>query len=127
MEPLTFDEAVHESIVNILGSWGFWLFASIIIIIFQSSIKDLAYGFTWRIGSGFRKNTIVNLDGEYARISHLGLFKTEFIVYYWDKENQKHVVGGESFPVPNFRLRDMNIRIPLPILDLPVELRKVVK
>jgi hypothetical protein len=81
-------------------------------------------GLLFRIGSRYDKYDIVIIDDLYARINHIGWFKTDFTVY---RIEDNKVVGGEIMVVQNSELRKAKIREPLTLLDIPKTLRDVAK
>ena len=67
------------------------------------------------IGSDYKEDDVVYVDGKPGRIVRVGLTKTVFFIY--DVVEGK-VVGGSKLVIQNERLAGLNIEKPLPQLDL---------
>ena len=103
----------------------YWIAVPLVLLTFlRSFIEEFIAGVLWRFKSGYDNYEVVEIEDEYARIMHMGLFRTEFNVYLI-KDNK--VVGGSVMSVLNSELRKMKIKQPLALLDIPEELRKIVK
>ncbi len=93
-----------------------WMFlAGLIILMFKSSIEKLAAALFMFIGSDYKEDDVVYVDGKPGRIIRVGLTKTVFFIY--DIVDGK-VVSGNKLVVQNERLSSLNIEKPLPNLDL---------
>ena len=93
-----------------------WLFiAGLVALMFKSSIEKLAASLFVFVGSDYKTDDVVYIDGKPGRIVRLGLTKTVFFIY--DVVDGK-VTGGSKLVVQNERLARLNIEKPLPNLDL---------
>jgi len=102
----------------------FWLICSLFLLsLGKEFLLNIVTGVLWRYKSGYENNEIVCIDGEWARINHIGMMRTDFIVYKWDGDM---IVGGDSMTVLNSDLRKMKIKQPLPMVDIPKTLRKAI-
>jgi hypothetical protein len=82
---------------------------------FKSSIEKLAAALFMFVGSDYKEDDVVYVDGKPGRIVRVGLTKTVFFIY--DVVDGK-VVGGSKLVVQNERLASLNIEKPLANLDL---------
>ena len=82
---------------------------------FKSSIEKFAAALFMFIGSDYKEDDVVFIDGKPGRIVRVGLTKTVFFIY--DVVDGK-VVGGSKLVIQNERLSGLNIEKPLPQLDL---------
>lgn len=109
-------EKVLESTAQDLTGKYVWLFiAGLAVLIFKSSIEKLAAALFMFIGSDYKEDDVVYVDGKPGRIVRVGLTKTVFFIY--DVVDGK-VVGGSKLVVQNERLAGLNIEKPLANLDL---------
>ena len=93
-----------------------WLFiVGLIALMFKSSIEKLAAALFMFVGSDYKEDDVVYVDGKPGRIVRVGLTKTVFFIY--DVVDGK-VVGGSKLVVQNERLASLNIEKPLANLDL---------
>jgi uncharacterized membrane protein len=93
-----------------------WLFiVALIALMFKSSIEKLAASLFIFMGSDYKTDDVVYVDGKPGRIVRLGITKTVFFIY--DVVDGK-VVGGSKLVVQNERLASLNIEKPLANLDL---------
>ena len=109
-------EKVLESTAQDMTGKYVWMFlAGLVILIFKSSIEKLAAALFMFIGSDYKEDDVVYVDGKPGRIVRVGLTKTVFFIY--DVVEGK-VVGGSKLVIQNERLAGLNIEKPLPQLDL---------
>ena len=109
-------EKVLESTAQDMTGKYVWMFlADLVILIFKSSIEKLAAALFMFIGSDYKEDDVVYVDGKPGRIVRVGLTKTVFFIY--DVVDGK-VVGGSKLVIQNERLAGLNIEKPLPQLDL---------
>ena len=109
-------EKVLESTAQDMTGKYVWMFlAGLVILIFKSSIEKLAAALFMFIGSDYKEDDVVYVDGKPGRIVRVGLTKTVFFIY--DVVDGK-VVGGSKLVIQNERLSGLNIEKPLPQLDL---------
>jgi hypothetical protein len=109
-------EKVLESTAQDLTGKYVWLFiAGVIALMFKSSIEKFAAALFMFIGSDYKEDDVVFIDGKPGRIVRVGLTKTVFFIY--DVVDGK-VVGGSKLVIQNERLSGLNIEKPLPQLDL---------
>ena len=109
-------EKVLESTAQDLTGKYVWLFiAGVIALMFKSSIEKFAAALFMFIGSDYKEDDVVFIDGKQGRIVRVGLTKTVFFIY--DVVDGK-VVGGSKLVIQNERLSGLNIEKPLPQLDL---------
>ena len=109
-------EKVLESTAQDMTGKYVWMFlAGLVILMFKSSIEKLAAALFMFIGSDYKEDDVVYVDGKPGRIVRVGLTKTVFFIY--DVVDGK-VVGGSKLVIQNERLAGLNIEKPLPQLDL---------
>ncbi len=109
-------EKVLESTAQDMTGKSVWMFlAGLVILIFKSSIEKLAAALFMFIGSDYKEDDVVYVDGKPGRIVRVVLTKTVFFIY--DVVEGK-VVGGIKLVIQNERLAGLNIEKPLPQLDL---------
>jgi len=109
-------QQVLESTAQDMTGKYVWMFiAGLIILIFKSSIEKLASALFMFIGSDYKEDDVVYIDGKPGRIVRVGLTKTVFFIY--DIVDGK-VAGGSKLVIQNERLASLNIEKPLPQLDL---------
>lgn len=109
-------ESVLESTAqDITGKYTWMFLTGLIVLIFKSSIEKLASALFMFIGSDYKEDDVVYIDGKPGRIVRVGLTKTVFFIY--DVVDGK-VVGGSKLVIQNERLSSLNIEKPLPQLDL---------
>jgi hypothetical protein len=93
-----------------------WMFiAGLVILIFKSSIEKLAAALFMFVGSDYKEDDVVYVDGKPARIVRVGLTKTVFFIY--DVVDGK-VVSGNKMVIQNEQLAGLKIEKPLANLDL---------
>jgi uncharacterized membrane protein len=109
-------QQVLESTGQDLTGKYVWLFiVGLIALMFKSSIEKLAAALFMFVGSDYKEDDVVYVDGKPGRIVRVGLTKTVFFIY--DVVDGK-VVGGSKLVVQNERLASLNIEKPLANLDL---------
>ena len=111
---------IHQQVLEATGQdlagKYVWLFiVGLIALMFKSSIEKLAAALFMFVGSDYKEDDVVYVDGKPGRIVRVGLTKTVFFIY--DVVDGK-VVGGSKLVVQNERLASLNIEKPLPNLDL---------
>jgi len=100
---------------DMVGKYGWMFLAGLVVLMFKSSIEKLAAALFMFIGSDYKEDDVVYVDGKPGRIVRVGLTKTVFFIY--DVVDGK-VVSGNKLVVQNERLAGLNIEKPLPNLDL---------
>jgi uncharacterized membrane protein len=109
-------QQVLESTGQDLTGKYVWLFiVGLIALMFKSSIEKFAAALFMFIGSDYKEDDVVYVDGKPGRIIRVGITKTVFFIY--DVIDGK-VVGGSKLVVQNERLASLNIEKPLANLDL---------
>lgn len=112
----TISQSVLENTAQDMTGRYVWMFiAGVIVLMFKSSIEKLAAALFMFIGSDYKEDDVVYVDGKPGRIVRVGLTKTVFFIY--DVVDGK-VVSGNKLVVQNERLAGLNIEKPLPNLDL---------
>jgi len=116
MDTNIISQNVLESTAQDLTGKYVWLFiVGLIALMFKSSIEKFAAALFMFIGSDYKEDDVVYVDGKPGRIVRVGLTKTVFFIY--DVVDGK-VVGGSKLVIQNERLAGLNIEKPLPQLDL---------
>ena len=100
---------------DITGKYTWLFIAGLIALLFKSSIEKLASALFVFIGSDYKEDDVVFVDGKPGRIVRVGFTKTVFFIY--DVVDGK-VVGGSKLVIQNERLASLNIEKPLAQLDL---------
>jgi len=109
-------QQVLESTGQDLTGKYVWIFiAGLVALMFKSSIEKLAAALFMFVGSDYKEDDVVYVDGKPGRIVRVGLTKTVFFIY--DVVDGK-VVGGSKLVVQNERLASLNVEKPLANLDL---------
>ena len=108
-------EVLESTAQDMTGKYVWMFLAGLIILMFKSSIEKLAAALFMFIGSDYKEDDVVYVDGKPGRIIRVGLTKTVFFIY--DIVDGK-VVSGNKLVVQNERLSSLNIEKPLPNLDL---------
>ena len=112
----TISQNVLENTAQDMTGRYVWMFiAGVIVLMFKSSIEKLAAALFMFIGSDYKEDDVVYVDGKPGRIVRVGLTKTVFFIY--DVVDGK-IVSGNKLVVQNERLAGLNIEKPLPNLDL---------
>ena len=100
-------QQVLESTAQDMTGKYVWMFlAGLVVLIFKSSIEKLAAALFMFIGSDYKEDDVVYVDGKPGRIIRVGLTKTVFFIY--DVVDGK-VVSGNKLVVQNERLASLNI------------------
>jgi len=116
MDTNIISQNVLESTAQDLTGKYVWLFiVGLIALMFKSSIEKFAAALFMFIGSDYKEDDVVYVDGKPGRIVRVGLTKTVFFIY--DVVDGK-VVGGSKLVIQNERLAGLNIEKPLPQLDV---------
>lgn len=100
---------------NLTGKYVWLFIVGLIVLMFKSSIEKFAAALFMFIGSDYKEDDVVYVDGKPGRIIRVGITKTVFFIY--DVVDGK-VVGGSKLVVQNERLASLNIEKPLANLDL---------
>ena len=112
----TISQNVLEATAQDMTGKYVWMFlAGLVVLIFKSSIEKLAAALFMFIGSDYKEDDVVYVDGKPGRIVRVGLTKTVFFIY--DVVDGK-IVSGNKLVVQNERLAGLNIEKPLANLDL---------
>ena len=75
-------QQVLESTAQDMTGKYVWMFvAGLIILMFKSSIEKLAAALFMFIGSDYKEDDVVYVDGKPGRIVRVGLTKTVFFIY----------------------------------------------
>ena len=112
----TISQNVLEATAQDMTGKYVWMFlVGLVILIFKSSIEKLAAALFMFIGSDYKEDDVVYVDGKPGRIVRVGLTKTVFFIY--DVVDGK-IVSGNKLVVQNERLAGLNVEKPLPNLDL---------
>jgi len=107
--------AAANTAQDMTGKYVWMFLAGLVVLMFKSSIEKLAAALFMFIGSDYKEDDVVYVDGKPGRIIRVGLTKTVFFIY--DIVDGK-VVSGNKLVVQNERLAGLNIEKPLPNLDL---------
>ena len=108
----TISQNVLEATAQDMTGKYVWMFlAGLVILIFKSSIEKLAAALFMFIGSDYKEDDVVYVDGKPGRIVRVGLTKTVFFIY--DVVDGK-IVSGNKLVVQNERLAGLNVEKPLP-------------
>jgi hypothetical protein len=112
----TISQQVLENTAQDMTGKYVWMFlAGLVVLMFKSSIEKLAAALFMFIGSDYKEDDVVYVDGKPGRIVRVGLTKTVFFIY--DVVDGK-IVSGNKLVVQNERLAGLNVEKPLPNLDL---------
>ena len=112
----TISQNVLEATAQDMTGKYVWMFlAGLVVLMFKSSIEKLAAALFMFIGSDYKEDDVVYVDGKPGRIVRVGLTKTVFFIY--DVVDGK-IVSGNKLVVQNERLAGLNVEKPLPNLDL---------
>jgi hypothetical protein len=108
-------QALESAGQDITGKYVWLFIVGLIALMFKSSIEKLAAALFMFMGSDYKEDDVVYVDGKPGRIVRVGLTKTVFFIY--DVVDGK-VVGGSKLVVQNERLASLNVEKPLANLDL---------
>jgi hypothetical protein len=116
MEPGGIQPEHLESVAkNLIGDYGWLFLAGLAVLLFQSSIKKLAASIFVFVGSDYKTDDVVFVDGKPGRIIRVGFIKTVFFIY---DVHEGKIVGGSKLVVQNEWLGKLKIEKPLQQLDL---------
>lgn len=117
METSQLSHSIVETVSrDLIGKYGWMFIVSLIIFFLKSSIEKLTYSLFVFMGSDYKTDDVIYLDGRPGRIVRVGFTKTVFFMYDVDSEGK--VIGGTKLVIQNERLASLNIEKPLPLLDL---------
>ena len=114
-------QVLETTAQDMTGKYVWMFIAGLVILIFKSSIEKLAAALFMFVGSDYKEDDVVYVDGKPARIVRVGLTKTVFFIY--DVVDGK-VVSGNKMVIQNKMLKlqpiTLSIRIDAtkPIQDL---------
>ena len=113
------EEALQFQLEGLLGSYGWMFLVGVAALLFRSAIEGAVEGFKVFYGNDLNTDDVVTINGQPARVVRVGFFKTIFFVYDIGCANGKPFVkGGSKMAVQNDKLKDFEIKKPLPMLDL---------
>lgn len=117
METPELSHSIVETVSqDLIGKYGWMFIVSLIIFFLKSSIEKLTYSLFVFMGSDYKTDDVIYLDGRPGRIVRVGFTKTVFFMYDVDSEGK--VISGTKLVIQNERLASLNIEKPLPLLDL---------
>jgi len=117
METPELSHSIVETVSqDLIGKYGWMFIVSLIIFFLKSSIEKLTYSLFVFMGSDYKTDDVIYLDGRPGRIVRVGVTKTVFFMYDVDSEGK--IIGGTKLVIQNERLASLNIEKPLPLLDL---------
>jgi uncharacterized membrane protein len=108
-------QALESTGQDLTGKYVWLFIVGLIALMFKSSIEKFAAALFMFIGSDYKEDDVVFIDGKPGRIVRVGLTKTVFFIY--DVIDGK-IVSGNKLVVQNERLANLNIEKPLANLDL---------
>ena len=113
------EQELQGQIEGLIGSYGWMFVAGILLLLFRSAIEGAVEGFKVFVGNDLNTDDVIAINGQPARVVRVGIFKTIFFVYEVGCANGKPFVkGGSKMAVQNDKLKDFEIKKPLPMLDL---------
>ena len=113
------EQEVQSQIEGVIGTYGWMLLVGFSALLFRSAIEGAVEGFKVFYGNDLNTDDVVTINGQPARVVRVGLFKTIFFVYEIGcAEGKPYVKGGSKMAVQNDKLKDFEIKKPLPMLDL---------
>ena len=113
------EQELQGQIEGLIGSYGWMFVAGILLLLFRSAIEGAVEGFKVFVGNDLNTDDVIAINGQPARVVRVGIFKTIFFVYEVGCANGKpYVKGGSKMAVQNDKLKDFEIKKPLPMLDL---------
>ena len=113
------EQELQNQIEGLIGSYGWMFIAGFAILLFRSGIESAVEGFKVFYGDDLNTDDVVTINDQPARVVRVGFFKTIFFVYEIGCANGKPFVkGGSKMAVQNDKLKDFEIKKPLPMLDL---------
>ena len=113
------EKEIQGQIESLIGSYGWMIITGVFLLLFRSAIEGFVEGFKVFVGNDLNTDDVITINGQPARVVRVGLFKTIFFVYEIGCANGKpYVKGGSKMAVQNDKLKDFEIKKPLPMLDL---------
>ena len=113
------EQEIQGQIEKLIGSYGWMLIVGFAVLLFRSGIESAVEEFKVFYGNDLNTDDVITINGQPARVVRVGLFKTIFFVYEIGCANGKPFVkGGSKMAVQNDKLKDFEIKKPLPMLDL---------
>ena len=113
------EQELQGQIEGLIGSYGWMFVTGILLLLFRSAIEGAVEGFKVFVGNDLNTDDVIAINGQPARVVRVGIFKTIFFVYEVGCANGKpYVKGGSKMAVQNDKLKDFEIKKPLPMLDL---------
>ena len=113
------EQELQGQIEGLIGSYGWMFVTGILLLLFRSAIEGFVEGFKVFFGNDLNTDDVIAINGQPARVVRVGIFKTIFFVYEVGCANGKpYVKGGSKMAVQNDKLKDFQIKKPLPMLDL---------
>jgi len=113
------EQELQGQIEALIGDYGWMFMTGILLLLFRSAIEGAVEGFKVFVGNDLNTDDVIAINGQPARVVRVGIFKTIFFVYEVGCANGKpYVKGGSKMAVQNDKLKDFEIKKPLPMLDL---------
>ena len=113
------EQEVQSQIEGLIGNYGWMFIVGFAALLFRSAIEGAVEGFKVFYGNDLNTDDVVTINGQPARVVRVGLFKTIFFVYEIGcADGKPYVKGGSKMAVQNDKLKDFEIKKPLPMLDL---------
>ena len=113
------EQEIQGQIEKLIGTYGWMLIVGFAVLLFRSGIESAVEGFKVFYGNDLNTDDGITINGQPARVVRVGLFKTIFFVYEIGCANGKPFVkGGSKMAIQNDKLKDFEIKKPLPMLDL---------
>ena len=113
------EQELQGQIEGLIGSYGWMFVTGILLLLFRSAIEGAVEGFKVFVGNDLNTDDVIAINGQPARVVRVGIFKTIFFVYEVGCANGKpYVKGGSKMAVQNDKLKEFEIKKPLPMLDL---------
>ena len=113
------EQEIQGQIESLIGSYGWMVITGVLLLLFRSVIQGFVEGFKVFVGNDLNTDDVIAINGQPARVVRVGIFKTIFFVYEIGCANGKpYVKGGSKMAVQNDKLKDFEIKKPLPMLDL---------
>ena len=102
-----------------MGNYGWMIITGVFLLLFRSAIEGFVEGFKVFVGNDLNTDDVITINGQPARVVRVGIFKTIFFVYEIGcADGKPYVKGGSKMAVQNDKLKDFEIKKPLPMLDL---------
>ena len=90
------EEQVEKIARDLIGSYGWMLFAAIMLLTFKNVVQRLVEGFMFFVGNDYNADDIVYINGtKKARIIRTSLTKTVFYLYDTDR---KLIIRNDKLP-----------------------------